>query len=184
MERRHRLVIFIFALILCVQLVLKGHGKPWDKGSVAFLRYTSQSVTIRLKGDVESPGIHNVPAGTTVAAVMEMTAVGNMTGQAGKTLSHRHLENGDVVMATINELQLAEITISSMGARERMLLGIPLEPNNMGIDDWYAIPGIGPVLARAIVAERQENGEFGSVRSLLRVPGIGEKQLRKIEKFF
>lgn len=35
------------------------------------------------------------------------------------------------------------------------------------------LPGIGPARARAIVAERDRGGPFGSVGDLRRVPGIG-----------
>jgi uncharacterized protein len=54
--------------------------------------------------------------------------------------------------------------------------------NHVGVDLNTAsaallsrISGIGPKLAKAIVAHREENGPFSSRRELLRVPGLGAK---------
>ena len=44
------------------------------------------------------------------------------------------------------------------------------------------IVGVGPVLARAIVAYRLENGDFQSIEELLEVPGIGPKVLENNEE--
>ncbi|MEO0630952.1 MAG: helix-hairpin-helix domain-containing protein [Planctomycetota bacterium] len=43
------------------------------------------------------------------------------------------------------------------------------------------LPGIGAVYAERIVAERQANGVFTSVRDLQRVRGIGPKTAAKLE---
>lgn len=65
-----------------------------------------------------------------------------------------------------------------------MLLGIPLVPDQMDFADWDALPGIGPELAKTIMDNRQENGDFGSFGALQRVPGIGEKKLKKLKRYF
>ena len=41
-----------------------------------------------------------------------------------------------------------------------------------------ALPGVGPALARRIVAHREAHGPFRRPADLLRVPGIGAKRLR------
>ncbi|HEX9024650.1 MAG TPA: helix-hairpin-helix domain-containing protein [Geobacteraceae bacterium] len=71
-----------------------------------------------------------------------------------------------------------------MKAKERMVLGIPLDPDLMDLADWDSLPGIGPVLAKSIVDDRHNNGAFGSVEALRRVPGIGEKRLKELKKYF
>ena len=45
------------------------------------------------------------------------------------------------------------------------------------------IPGIGPVLADAILTRRAELDGFGSPDELLSVPGIGESRLAVIERY-
>jgi competence protein ComEA len=43
------------------------------------------------------------------------------------------------------------------------------------------LPGVGPGLARKIVADRDARGPFGSLTGLDRVPGIGPAMLGKLE---
>lgn len=52
--------------------------------------------------------------------------------------------------------------------------------NTAGVDELMKLPGVGPVLAEAIVSERQRNGSFYYPEDLLNVRGIGEKTLEKI----
>jgi len=69
-------------------------------------------------------------------------------------------------------------------AAQRMALQIPLHPDRMKTDDWPALNGIGKSLANAIENDRQYNGDFVSVDTLLRVRGIGQRRLEKIRRFF
>jgi competence protein ComEA len=62
---------------------------------------------------------------------------------------------------------------------ERLLLGMPLDPNRAGADALAFVPGIGPRLARAVVDEREARGPFPGVEDLVRVKGIGPKRLAR-----
>ena len=53
---------------------------------------------------------------------------------------------------------------------ERKLLGNPLNPNQMVIEDWNVLPGIRPVLAKRIVHNRQLNDVFTFFQTLLGIP--------------
>lgn len=65
-----------------------------------------------------------------------------------------------------------------------MLLGIPLDPDQMDRADWEALPGIGPKLAKNMVDDRQIYGDFHTVEAIRRVPGMGEKKFNTIKKYF
>ena len=96
----------------------------------------------------------------------------------------RHLRSGDILTLALPAPQPAVLSLGSMAARERMLLRIPLAPDLMDAGDWDCLPGIGPVLAARIVADRHKNGAFGSPEALGRVPGVGPGKLRAIRKYF
>ncbi len=46
--------------------------------------------------------------------------------------------------------------------------------------EWGQLDGIGDALARRIVADREQNGPFGSIDDLRRIKGIGPKTLERI----
>lgn len=56
----------------------------------------------------------------------------------------------------------------------------PVDINTADPAALEQVKGIGPSKANAIVRYRTENGPFGSVDDLVRVPGIGEKSLQTL----
>jgi competence protein ComEA len=62
---------------------------------------------------------------------------------------------------------------------ERLVLGLPLDPNRAGPRALAFVPGLSRRLADEIVADREANGPYASVAALERVRGIGPKRLAK-----
>jgi len=99
-------------------------------------------------------------------------------------LLERDLESGEIIEAVARDQQHIEILIYKMKARERILLGIPLVPDEMDMADWESLPGIGPKLAKNIMDNRQKYGDLGSFNSLQRVPGLGGGKLKALKRYF
>jgi len=55
--------------------------------------------------------------------------------------------------------------------------------NSADIKELSALPGIGSKLAEAILKDRDANGSYSELKDLLRVKGIGQKTLEKVEPF-
>ena len=55
----------------------------------------------------------------------------------------------------------------------RVMPGDVININTADASELQRLPGIGAVLADAIVAWRTENGPFGKAEDLMKVPGIG-----------
>jgi competence protein ComEA len=66
---------------------------------------------------------------------------------------------------------------------ERLLLGLPLDPNRAGARELSFLPGLSRSLAAEVVRERTENGPFDAVAALRRVRGIGPKRLARVSPF-
>jgi len=62
---------------------------------------------------------------------------------------------------------------------ERLLLGLPLDPNRADARALAFVPGLSARLARAVVADRAAHGPFPDVEALDRVPGIGPGRLAR-----
>ncbi len=59
----------------------------------------------------------------------------------------------------------------------------PIDVNHASAEDFATLPGIGPELARRIVAHREKHGPFRRVEDLLVIRGIGRKKWKAIRPF-
>jgi competence protein ComEA len=79
-----------------------------------------------------------------------------------------------MVSSTINTLATLVLTGAMLTSQV-----LRAEPVDINIADAQSlsenITGVGPVLAKAIVAYRSENGPFMSAQGLLAVHGVGQK---------
>jgi competence protein ComEA len=62
---------------------------------------------------------------------------------------------------------------------ERLVLGLPLDPNRAEERVLAFVPGLSRRLAAEIVRERSARGPFASVEDVARVRGIGPKRLAR-----
>jgi competence protein ComEA len=62
---------------------------------------------------------------------------------------------------------------------ERLLLGLPLDPNRAAARELSFVPGLTRRLAEEIVLDREANGRFERVEDLVRVRGVGPKRLAR-----
>lgn len=58
-----------------------------------------------------------------------------------------------------------------------------IDVNLANAEELQLLPGVGPVLARRIIAYREEQGRFHSLDSLKNVRGIGPKTVQKIRHY-
>lgn len=61
-----------------------------------------------------------------------------------------------------------------------MPVGWRVDPSTASRAELSMLPGVGPSLARAIIAERTARGPFRSVDDLARVKGIGPARLEAL----
>ncbi|HKZ16909.1 MAG TPA: helix-hairpin-helix domain-containing protein [Geobacteraceae bacterium] len=184
MERFRRLVLWSLMAVSTLLLFTRGHGSFQEKEPVAFLRENTSRVTVRVSGNVVNPGVYTFPCGTDIKTVILMTVPDLRPEKGGIRFQNRVLRDGDAIEIIDRGAQVTDILIKKMQVREMMVLGIPLDPNGLGVEEWECLPGIGPALAFRIVQDRQENGDFRSFRDLERVPGIGEKKIKQMAKYF
>jgi competence protein ComEA len=58
-----------------------------------------------------------------------------------------------------------------------------IDINQASEEDFAKLPGVGPELARRIVAFREKHGPFRRVEDLLVIRGIGHKKWRKMRPY-
>lgn len=184
-SRSHRFILWLFALVLISSLSYKGHCTQNRNGSaVAFLPLTTSKAAVRIKGNVIPKGIYLFPDGITLGAVINVTVPRPDLITTTKLPFAHPLKSGAIINVNTHGQSNYEVSVTYMKAKERMVLGIPLDLALMDEDDWDAIPGIGPKTAKDIIKFRQDNDGFRSLESLKNVHGISEGKIDKIRKFF
>ncbi|NVN92464.1 MAG: helix-hairpin-helix domain-containing protein [Desulfuromonadales bacterium] len=181
----NRLIFVLFALVVTMPAVFKSRSGVSSATLPAFLVSSSGRKVIRVDGDVRHPGIYVVSANLLAGSVIALAEpVRSLANGASAGAGKRSLANGDAVNLSGNTLKKNVITVGSVPAAQRMILGIPLDIQSMDAGDFERLPSIGPVLAHRIVNYRQNNG--GNLRpvDLLLVEGIGEKKYNVLKKFF
>lgn len=121
---------------------------------------------VHVTGEVASEGVVEVPAGARVADVV--AAAGGLTGDAdlaAVNLARPAVDGEHVHVPAPGESEPADAAISINRADSAQL---------------QELPGIGPVLAERIVADRKANGPFSAVEDLARVSGIGPALLESL----
>jgi competence protein ComEA len=166
-------------------VVLAGIGAVWFWPSEAPVAETSapiataseaipQGVTVHVSGEVASPGLVQVPAGSRIADVI---------AAAGGVLPGADVGSLNLAAPVRDGEQVA--VVPATGASAGGGGGDPPDDGRIRVNhaDQAALellPGVGPVLAARILAHREQNGPFATVEDLLDVPGIGEGRLAAI----
>lgn len=80
-------------------------------------------------------------------------------------------------------VEVEEIMSGSESGTRKLFPGETLNINTASADELMSLPGIGEVLAAAIVDYRQENGDFAAVEDIMKVKGIGEKRFEALRDY-
>lgn len=150
-----------------------GTGAP----AVSFMgaEATPSAVVVHVAGAVARPGLVQVAGDARVADAIR-AAGGALAGADPDALN---LAARVVDGARIYVPRLGEVVSTSEVAGGQSGSALPLDINAADTDALDSLPGIGPSLARAIVAYREAHGPFRGVDSLLDVPGIGPAKLEQ-----
>jgi competence protein ComEA len=89
------------------------------------------------------------------------------------------LQDGDQVRVPSRAAAVAELSspVSTPGV---VTPGAPVNLNTASAAELDSLPGIGPSLAKEIIAYRESHGAFAAVEDLLLVPGIGPAKLASL----
>ena len=160
----HATAVLAAAVLLALDVLRWGVPPPPRRPAGTTLRATR--LTVRICGEVRRPGTYSLEAPALVL-------------QAVRAAS------GPTRRADLTRLNLSRALVPDTTLRVPSYdLGfVPVLDVNRS-PDWELcrIPGVGPTLARRIVAARETHGRFRTWKDLLAVSGIGPVTLERIRK--
>lgn len=153
-------------------------------------------VVVSVVGLVRTPGLVTLAPGARVADALS-AAGGPLAGadSVGLNLARRLSDGEQVLVGIAPAPDGPRVLGSSVGGGAPASAGpkptttaaspgpgAPLDLNSATVEQFDALPGIGPVTAAAIVAWREQNGRFTSVEQLGEVDGIGPARLDRLRE--
>ena len=146
-------------------------------------------VVVSVVGLVTRPGLVTLAPDARVADAVS-AAGGTLKGADALGLNlARHVADGEqIVVGLATPAGRKPALGSSAGpasaapapASATATAAAPVDLNTAALEQFDALPGVGPVTAAAIVAWRNANGRFTSVDQLAEVDGIGPARLEKL----
>ena len=133
-----------------------------SSGNVPTSSADFDQIVVDVKGDVLTPGLVTLPAGSRVADAI--AAAGGVIPSANVTSLNLAERLSDGQMIFIGNTQSLELSSDS-----RININLATET------ELDSLPGVGPVMAGRIIAWRESNQRFHSIEELQEVPGIGPK---------
>ncbi len=136
----------------------------------------SMTVIVHVSGAVVHPGVVAVRAEGRVADAL--AAAGGAAGDAdlAKVNLAATIRDGDLIVVP----RMLATGATADGDSSTGIESAGIDINSSPASQLEDLPGVGPVLAKRIVAYREDHGPFSVIEDLLDVPGIGEAKLAGI----
>lgn len=152
-----------------------------ERAAVAAPSPSPGSLFVHVAGWVRQPGVYELPDGARVIDALEL-AGGPKRGAELSALNLAALltDGQQVIVPRGLETSAGGVPGQTAPVAPGAAPGGLINVNTATAADLEELPGIGPVLAEAIVAFREENGPFTSVDQLEDVSGIGPVTLEEI----
>ena len=153
-------------------------------GTVAVEEAAQDKVVVHVDGQVAAPGVYELVEGE--ARVNDaILAAGGLTEDAdisSLNLASKVADGQKIYVPAVGEQQVAAEAsgvVAASGGVASSGDGL-ININLATVDELQVLSGVGEATAKAIVEDRQNNGQFTCIEDLMRVSDIGEKKFEKI----
>lgn len=142
-------------------------------------------IFVHIDGAVEEPGVYEFPAGQRLFGALELVGVLPEADLSSLNLASV-LRDAQKIHVPLNGEAPQSQTSSQSGQSDRQAYAdgaqapFPINVNTAIQAELERLPGVGPVIARAIIARREAVGPFQRPEDLKDVNGIGDRTLQKL----
>ena len=171
--------------LLGAGLLLLAIGAPRGEPIQLIPPPTPAPILVHVAGAVNEPGVHSLPYGSRVKDAIEKS--GGLTDNADTNLINLAMPLNDGMQIWVPAVQV-DLGWEAVGedsnqdpADDHSLKLINI--NTATQAELETLTGIGPVIAKAIIRFRLENGPFKEIAEIQSVAGIGPVTFEKIEPY-
>jgi len=194
---RQQWVLFGLALLILGFLYLRFYHHPSSAPEAI-----AKEFVVEVSGEIRNPGVYLFSNPPTLREAIEKAGGLKEIARVDISPTSEILETGTLLSVSSSpppgdtEKDLAtrgqggmkqdeiRIRIGRMAANKLLVFSIPLDLNQVSMEDLCLIPGIGTSVAQEIITYREKRRAFRSVEELKEVKGIGEKKWKAIKNFF
>ena len=148
-----------------------------------------ETVLVDVKGAVQHPGVYSFTTENRIIDAIQ--AAGGYTKSADTKLINHAQKLSDELVIYVPEIgeeleQMPTVSSSSSSSSSSSPQANSSQTGTVNINtatesELTTLPGIGPSKAAAIIAYREENGQFQSVDDIKKVSGIGDKTFERLQ---
>ena len=160
------------------EFVVEVSGEIRSPGVYLFQNQPTLREAIERAGGLKEPAPFDIPSSSEILETGTLLVITKESSEISPAPPLLKGEHGGIKQDEI------KIKIGRMAANKLLVFSIPLDLNQVSMEDLCLIPGIGISLAQEIIAYREKRRAFRSVEELKKVKGIGEKKWKAIRNFF
>lgn len=134
-------------------------------------------IVVHIAGAVKTPGVYHINEGQRLYQALELAEPLEDADLDALNLAGILRDSERVYVPTKGQAGSGSTDRSSGNLPQE--LRFPIDINSATAKELDLLPGIGPVLADAIVRYRTDNGPFRRPEDIKNVPGIGEKTYQR-----
>jgi competence protein ComEA len=178
MQRRTLGVIAAVLIALSLFVVVSGKSEEVVVEAIVPTQMIAPALIIDVTGEVVSPGVYELPAGSRVIDAIKAAGGARPKAALSDLNLARVIKDGEQIY--VDPVYKAGVTIRA-GSKAAAPRG-PININRASTSELDSLDGIGPVIAKRIIAYRTINGPFIAVEDLLKVSGIGDAKFAQFKE--
>ena len=178
MQRRTLGAIAAVLIALSLFVVVSGKSEEVVVEAIVPTQMIAPALIIDVTGEVVSPGVYELPAGSRVIDAIKAAGGARPKAALSDLNLARVIKDGEQIYVDPIYKAGAPIRAGSKAAAPRG----PININRASTSELDSLDGIGPVIAKRIIAYRTINGPFIAVEDLLKVSGIGDAKFAQFKE--
>lgn len=177
-QRRTLGAIAAVLIALSLFVVVSGKSEEVVIEAIVPTQIIAPALIIDVTGEVVSPGVYELPAGSRVIDAIKAAGGARPKAALSDLNLARIIKDGEQIY--VDPIYKAGVSIRA-GSKAAAPRG-PININRASASELDSLDGIGPVIAKRIIAYRTTNGAFLAIEDLLKVSGIGDAKLAQFKE--